>query len=283
MFPSRTPGDIEAEILMSRQVHKGSFLLLEGPDDSKFWREYIAKKECDIVLAKGKPNLVGAIKKLDARQFQGALGIIDDDFDSLHLSQYCSANLISMDAHDMECLLLRSPALDRVLNELGDPAKIAHYEQRTGLSMREGLLKNGLIFGRLRWLALRQDWRLGVGVDTRLNPSSFIGRDNWEVKEIELLDIAAQQVGLDAEALRTLLASLPNADPWLICQGHDLTEILRLGLQNVLGNLKTTQTKDHIASSLRLAFHAIHLANTQLYLDIKNWERLNVPYHILPV
>ena len=291
MFPPKTPGDIEAEILMTRQVHKGSFLLLEGQDDSKFWRGRIAKGECDIVIADGKSNVIGTIKKLDARQFQGVLGIVDDDldtpnecqyFDKFNGHQHFSVNLIGTDASDLECWLLRSPALESVLLELGDTAKIQQYERRTGLSIREGLWENGLVFGRLRWLESRRAWNQEVSVAKELKPERFIDRDTWRANEAEVLEAAARRVDLDAEELRVLLDGLPSADPWFICQGHDMTEILRLGLQNVLGDLKTTQTKDNIASSLRLAFHDIHLAATQLYADIKNWERLNIHYQILP-
>jgi len=289
MFPPRTPGDIEAEILMARQVHKGSFLVLEGQDNSKFWRGRIAKEMCYIVVADGKSNVIGAIKKLDARRFLGALGIVDDDFDGpngcqyfdkFNSCQYRSANLIGTDANDLECLLLRSPALDSVLGELGDSAKIKQFEQRSGLSVRDGLWNNGLAFGRLRWLAIKQGWRLSI--DKQLSPGRFIERDTWLVKEAEMLEAVAQAVALNANEVRVLLDALPSADSWYVCQGHDLTEILRLGLQKALGNLKTTHTKDDIASSLRLAFHDIHLVATQLYADIQNWERLNIPYRILP-
>lgn len=282
MFPPKTPGEIEAEILMSRQVHRGSFLLVEGPDDSKFWRGRIIKGDCEIVIAMGKPNLVGAIERLDMRQFVGILGIIDDDFDCLEQRRYNSDNLISTDAHDLECLLLYSPALESVLGELGDQAKIMRFEQHAGVSVKDALLNNGLVFGRLRWLALRQDWCLGVGVHTPLNPARFIDSETWAVKEPEIMDATAQTLNLNVEDLRGLLDDLPSANPPHVCQGHDLTEILRIGLQKVLGNLKTTYTKDDIASSLRLAFHDTHFAATQLYADIKNWERLNIPYQILP-
>ena len=280
MFPPRTPGDIEAEIIMNRQVHKGSFLLVEGSDDSKFWSERIAKGDCEIVIAKGKSNLVGAIEKLDSRQFPGILGVIDDDFDSLEQCQHCSVNLVATDAHDLECLLLRSQALESVLGELGDPVKIKRFEQRSGLSVRQGLWKNGIAFGRLRWLTKRQGWQLSI--DRHVNVGRFVDRDTWQPKETAMLETVAQTVALNTDEIRGFLDALPQADPWHVCQGHDLTEILRLGLQKVLGHLKTTHTKNDIASSLRLAFHGIHLAATQLCANIQQWERLNAPYRILP-
>ena len=80
-----------------------------------------------------------------------------------------------------------------------------------------------------------------------------------------------------------MLETLPDADPWLVCQGHDLLEILRIGLQKVLGDLKPSQGKSHLAALLRAAFHDTHLASTQLYQNIRAWEHANAPYQVLPV
>ena len=69
MSPSeqKTPAIIETEILMQRLVHKGSFWLLEGPDDSKFWNLHVVKDKCEKVICGGKTNLIGAIKRLDGK------------------------------------------------------------------------------------------------------------------------------------------------------------------------------------------------------------------------
>ncbi|WP_217807311.1 DUF4435 domain-containing protein [Methylomagnum ishizawai] len=267
---------------MTRQVHKGSFLLVEGPDDSKFWKTRISDEECQIVLAEGKNNLLGAIEKLDARRFSGALGIIDDDCDSLESWRCPSCNLLVTDGRDLECMLFCSPALERVLAELADPAKIQRFEQKSGVSIRARLVENGLAFGRLRWLDKRQNW--GLDFSKKITPSRFIDRKTWVVKRTELLDATFQAAGLkDAEQLCALLEALPAADPWLICQGHDLVEILRLGLhEEVFGTLKSSYGKDDIARNLRLAFHTAELALTKLYRDIRGWELNNTPYQILP-
>lgn len=281
MFPPRAAGDIEAEIIMSRQVHKGSFLLVEGPDDSKFWRSRVCDRSCELVQADGKENVLRAIQRLDSRRFAGALGLIDDDCDGLEGCCYPSANLIATDARDMECLLLRSSALERVLSELGDQNKIKRFQDNHGLSVQERLLENGLAFGRLRWLSKRHG--LGFKFD-KLKPDQFIDRILWQVNYSGLIEAAALHVELtDLSEIHDLLDALPTADPWYVCQGHDLVKILKIGLQTVLGNLKPSYGEDSLAKDLRLAFHAAELATTQLYADIRGWEQTNIPYRILPV
>jgi hypothetical protein len=283
MFPPKSPGEIEAEVLMTRTVHKGSFLLVEGPDDLKFWRPRILDGKCELVDTQGKPNLLGAVGRLDTRGFTGMLGVIDDDGDSLDDDWRCpSRNLVVTDARDIECMLLRSPALERgVLAELGNPEKIDRFQQQSGVSVRERLLENGLAFGRLRWLSKRQGWGLDFG---KLKPERepFLSRETWRVDETVLLrEAASLQGAASADDLRALLDALPPADPWCVCQGHDLVEILRLGLLKVLGDLKPSHGKDQVASLLRAAFHDAHLAATRLCADVRGWEHANVPYRVL--
>jgi len=134
-------------------------LLLEGEDDHRFWDRRVSQG-CELVIGDGKQNVEGAVRRLDTRRFSGALGIVDADFDRLQGRALPSPNLLATDAHDLECVLLRSPALDGVLAEYGDRAKIRRFEATQGGTVRDALLARGLIFGRLRWLALRRGWNL---------------------------------------------------------------------------------------------------------------------------
>lgn len=279
MLDAKTPGTLEAEILMTRTVHQGSFLLVEGPDDSKFWTARISPADCEIVISEGKPNLLATLRKLDHRNFNGALGIVDDDGDSLENLGFPSPNLAVTDAHDLECLLLRFPSVRRkLLAELGDPTKIAAFEQDTGIGVWERLLENGLPFGRLRWLSKRETWELNFG---KLNPERFMNVAVWRIDEAELLRVAAALRGSGEEEIRVQLDSLPAADPWYVCQGHDLLDILRLGLKKLLG-LQTSCAKDRLAGILRSSIEQADLVTTRLYQDIRGWEQNNPPYRVLP-
>lgn len=150
----KDPGKIEAELVMRRAVHPGSFLIVEGPEDRRFWTPRVAPlATCELVVGDGKRNVEGAVIRLDKRGFAGALGVVDDDYDRPQGRPLPSANLLATDAHDLECLLLRSPALDGVLAEYADPERIRRFEHSQGTRVREALLDRGLPFGRLRWLS----------------------------------------------------------------------------------------------------------------------------------
>lgn len=244
-------GVVASEVIMTRQIHSGSFLIVEGEDDHKFWSPRVASGACELVIGNGKPNVEGALICLDRGGFQGALGIVDDDFDSLEGRSRPSPNLISTDGHDLESMLLRSPALDRLLAEYGKVKEIRKFETIHDGTIREALVERGLEFGRLRWLALRGGWSYPF---RDRGPDRFLDETTWEVRRDDLhAEIVRTGVFASIEELRAALAALPAADPWSICQGHDLISILRIGLKKVLGDLKSTKGVNDIAAMLRSA------------------------------
>lgn len=283
MSPTSWPKDagiIENEVIMHRRVHPGSFLILEGPDDQKFWRPRVTSQECELVVGDGKPNVEGAITRLDTRDFSGALGLVDADFDRLQGRILPSPNLLATDAHDLECVLLRSAALDQVLAEYGDPAKIRRFEDTHDSGVRDALLARGLVFGRLRWLALRRGWNPPFD---RLTPERFTDRDTWEVDR-DGLHAAAVKAGVlqSTDTIQAAIAALPDADPWSICRGHDLIGLLRIGLQHVLGDLKPSKGVGDLAALLRAALDKGELDRGGFGRSIRGWETANPPYRILP-
>jgi len=73
-----------------------------------------------------------------------------------------------------------------------------------------------------------------------------------------------------------------NHDPWQICCGHHLVEILSFGLRRVLGSNKAADVEPNsLERSLRLAYEEIYFRQTQLYLDIRKLESNNQPFRVL--
>ncbi len=278
LYDYKTPEIIKTEIIMQRQVHKGSFLLLEGPDDSKFWNAYILRDECEIVICGGKENLIKSIQQLDNTELSGILGISDDDFDSIEGTQDMSDNLIYTDVHDLECILLQSRAFEKILSEYGDAKKITKFES-SKKNVREALLERGLVYGRLRWLARQRD---GISFK-RFPPTDFIDEGTWEIKETELYKsfIKLYNATLTLSDLHLEIAKIPNANPWNMCQGHDLVKILAIGLSGVLGSSVAKKIgENQIAPVLRQAIEYGEFCATHLAQEIIAWEQNNAPYQI---
>ena len=244
-FGHKTPDILATEIKMHRQVHSGAFLVLEGKDDVRFWRPR-RHEHCELVDGEGKPNVVGALHRLDSRGFKGALGLVDSDYDKFISGEPLSANLVATDAHDLECVLCRSKALDAVLAEYGDASKIKRFEDATGTDVRQALLDRALIFGRVRLAATLWD-------TTEVMPENsvprFVDEESWSVDTDALISAVVARSALDRKAWQDRIEELLDEAPWFVARGHDMVEILRIGLRHVLGDIGTVG--DGIASGLR--------------------------------
>ena len=273
----KDPGSISAEIKMTRMIHNGAFLLVEGLDDLRFWRTR-RHVSCELVDGEGKCNVVGAVQRLDAENILGILGIVDDDYDSLMHINHGTRNLVATDTHDLECLLCRSSALDQVLAEFGIAQKIQQFEA-AGVDVRSGLLERTMVFGRLRWAAKCHNLDINVGA---IHVPRFMDIGTWSVDDDQLMRVASKGGSPDdCEKLKHFIAALPVADPWRVAQGHDMIQVLRIGLRHVLGALSASKGTDDVARILRAAVSSEEFQRTTLCEDIRTWEGAN-EYLVLP-
>ena len=272
----KSPGTLVAEITMSRMSHAGAFLLLEGKDDVRFWRSR-RHSNCELVDGEGKPNIVGAIRRIDTTRIPGALGIVDADYELPTSPRAESDNLLYTDAHDLECLLRRSSALDKVLAEHGDAAKIRRFERDAGIDVRTALLERALAFGRLRWAA-----RARPAIELRgMAVPRFVDEEKWTVAGEERLIRETVSDAADVQVITDRLARLPEADPWYVAHGHDMVEILRTGLRRVLGNLPARVAAQDVAGLLRAGMSPEALRKTGLGAGVYSWQAANRPYSVL--
>ena len=273
----KTPGTLVAEIKMDRMSHDGAFLIVEGKDDIRFWtqRRHV---DCELVDGEGKQNVIGGVQRLDATSFAGVLGIVDSDYDTLNGISIESENLLLTDAHDLECLLCRSSALDKVLAEYGSRPKIERFENEAGADVRTGLLERALIFGRLRWAAVRCDPVIGL---KKFRVPQFVDENTWTVNYEKLLRAALPDSPDDALAMKRRIDELPEADPWYVARGHDMVAILRIGLRRTLGEIRPNVGVKEIGKALRLAMTPGDLQATKLWADMRTWETANHPYMVL--
>ena len=250
-------------------------MIVEGKDDIRFWKAR-CHATCQLIDGEGKPNVVGSIQQIDAADIAGTVGIVDSDYDRLTATYFKSDNLLYTDAHDLECLLCRSSALDKVLAEHGDPEKIDRFES-AGIHVRSALLERALVFGKLRWAAVHESPVIelrGMAVQR------FLDEDTWLIDDRTLMREAAPNFA-GAHVLRRRLAQLPEADPWYVANGHDVVEILRTGLRRVLGDLPARITSREIAALLRAGMSPEDLRDTELWTDMQAWQAANPPYAVL--
>ncbi len=117
MLDSYTVGDLVAEVLLTKNTPKAFVVIVEGATDCRLFRRFFIPSECEILIGRGKANVVGAIEQLDGLGTPGIVGIVDADFWAVENSHPGSGNLFVTDFHDAEIMILCSCAFDRFLEE----------------------------------------------------------------------------------------------------------------------------------------------------------------------
>jgi uncharacterized protein len=261
-------------IQLQRQSYSGSFLLLEGTLDMKFYRRFINEDACRLSSHEGKENVIAVLTILEQRDFQGVLAIVDADFDRLVLPTYQSPNLLLTDTHDLETMLIQAPAFEKVLFEFGSEKKIEEFCR----DIRQTLLDAGISIGYLLFISRSRLLNLkfeGVSFSKFIDEHSLLIDENALIQEVWNKSKAS---GLNIQDLQKDLTQQKNAgfDPWQVCCGHDLIQIFTIGLQKALGTKNSTEVKqDILERSLRLAYEKVDFLATQLYSDIRAWEIRN--------
>ena len=274
---SFTPDTLESQVNMMRAAGTRALLVVEGPTDWHFWAAP-GRATCEFFIAYGKNNVLGCIANLDVRSVGGVLGIVDDDYDALKGVRQTSSNVVVTELHDLECVLLRTTALERVFEEYRGEVTINSDD----LDLRAELLDRAVLFGRLRLAAALRSFNLDF---TSIKVHAFTCMDTWEVDKNGLF--AAVTAGMEATAkddLSEFLQSICSTDPWRIISGRDVLDILWIGLTGVLGSQKVGRKgvgKHQVASFLRSSVPRDELRATKLWSDILEWEGRNRPFSIL--
>ncbi|WP_433848821.1 DUF4435 domain-containing protein [Brucella pseudogrignonensis] len=263
---------------MLRAATKKTILIVEGPSDYKLLASFIEKQRCDIVIAHGKSNSIDAIKLSNGKGVEGALAIVDKDFDSFLQIAEEVENLIYSDDHDIEVSLIKSPALEKVLTELGSDHKIK-ARRDSGDDIREKLLAAAHPIGVARLYSLKNGLSLVFeGFKFRYISKKF----DFDTDEFfnELKNHSKMQ-NLEAGGYNAELKHWEKTDHdrWEMCCGHDLCRLAGLALQSLWGSRNTNEVSQaEIESRLRLAFEADHFRETGVYIKVKEWEACNPGY-----
>jgi hypothetical protein len=217
---------------------------------------------------------------LGKSNFQGIIAVVDADFDHLKAPSHSASNLIRTDTHDLETMLLKSSALEKVIAEFGSEEKIAKF----GRDVRTVLLEAGMPIGYLLWISQLNELNLTFNGITF---SKFIDDQTLQIDELMLIQEVknkSQAFGLKSEDLQQWLTNQKsnNHDSWQVCCGHDLVEILSLGLRRAIGSAKASDVEPNsLERSLRLAYEKTYFCKTQMYLSICSWESNNQPFKVL--
>jgi hypothetical protein len=275
-----TPDRIANSIRLLRGNHEGVFLIVEGHSDKLIYERLVNKQEVRVTIASGKNNAIKALSILEKEDnFRRVVAVIDADFSRIEQQILDSNNLFLTDEHDLEMMLIKSAAFDKLLKERGSEEKIKAFTE----DIRETLLKLGQEIGKLRWLSLRNKLDLKF---EGLNFKNFIDQKNLSIN-IDKLIISiknnSQKLSLDEQQIKQDLSVISdeNHDPWQLCCGHDFIGILAIALCKVLGTWNANDVKTEVLErELRLAYELSYFYQTQIYQLMINWQSNHHPDQI---
>ncbi len=279
-----SPSSEFTAIKIKRQDFDGSFLLVEGITDSKLFRKLLDCNSCNIRPVEGKENVLEIIKLANKSFEPGILSIIDADFDHISGFEYEHTNILRTETYDLEGLMLKSKALDFLLEEKSDKQKLKKFLQEKNI--RTILLSKAQSIGYLRLTSLESNWKIKF---SNMQFDRFVEKETLEIILDELVS-AVRDITLYGDFYKEDMLEIikilenfksPTDDLWLICNGHDLMNILSIGLKFIFGKIgKEFHTKE-IEWKLRDYYNLSYFKTTQLYNCLRTWEERNKPYKVL--
>lgn len=277
-----TPHDIANSVRMTRDLFPGTILIVEGDTDLRVYMRFVKNSCCQLIPSHGKDNAIGALALLEKDNFKGILAIVDTDFWKHEGIKPSSENMLTTDTHDLETMILHSEALEKVLSELGSSNKI----NRLRKPIRDILLMCALPIGYLRWISCPTKDNLSLDFK-KLRFKKFVDKKKLIVditKLIKEVKNKSRNYSLDEKDTKLKIQDLMKSgyEPWQVCSGGDMIQILTIGLKNNFGNKKARTIKLELVDViLRMAYEYSHFRPTQLYESMKGWEEMNPRFKIL--
>src|SRR6266567_4884592 len=182
----RSPDGIANKIILTRQYPGKdflSFLIVEGDTDWNFYKTFVDKDKCQIIIAYSKSVAIQVLSILEKDGFPGVFIIVDADFDVLE-GKFSPKNVLFTDTHDLESMIIRFPAFEKVLGEFGSEEKIDLFTQTARKDVRAVLVETSMPIGYLRWVSLREDLSLTF---EDLNFTGFINRETLTIDLSDLI------------------------------------------------------------------------------------------------
>jgi len=284
---------LDAELIMFRDSPENkncSFLFVEGESDEKFWGSRVNEEGCCIVFVvsftennkkqTGKTAVNKNIRTLNKSKLDGFIGILDADYDIL-LNLPRENNICVTETHDLETLLLKSPFVFRkLLSEFGDSQLIAAFESKNQTTIHNHLIDLTLPFARIKWL--KQSLYSSVNLGDLHKHNNILPPDQWCLNQEQLNEtVCKKEIDITSQKSQGLLQGLDDIDPWLLCNGHTMVDILSIGFQKGVLGENQTATSDNIASYIRGAIDKSNLYQTELCQSLVNWQNNHMPYKVL--
>jgi hypothetical protein len=248
-----------------------SCVIVEGDKDVRLFGNFVNTDTARLIPGDGKDNVIGALVLLEQGGWKGVIGIVDADFDHLEGNLRKTYNLFVTDSHDLETMILSSPALGKVLREL-------ELNSPSGDALLSETLEKSSVLAYLRWISESDGLYLTFdGLRIEDIDAELTARNIRQI--IYLLKVRSKMCNASVATIHARYQEI-SCDPhdlWLLCCGHDVVAIMAFILASKHGRRLHPEI---LEQNLRLAYEFDHFRSTQLYHDIQDWETANPQFKV---
>ena len=268
-----TSDDICNEISMTRSVFDGLVMTVEGVTDSRLYGTFIDKDTTKIFVAHSKDNVRNVVRFMSQnRHDKRVFGIIDADLDRLR-GKKAKPPLFHTDCRDMEMMVIKSNALNDVIDEYADKDLLEKFEMRVG-PVREALVSASYPIGLLMYISQTEGLSLSF---KDLNFERFISTKTLSLDAHAMINDVLDNSNSCRVSRKALYQRLNDKamrldDVWDAARGHDTVDILLLALHRNFGSFNARNLgSGELGGSLRLAFSDRDFVKTELYRHTAKW------------
>lgn len=278
---SQTP-EIRANTLrMLRASTDSFFVIVEGTSDRDYFRHVLGPK--NLIVADGKSNVLNICRILSSSKdkFEGFVGVVDNDFDLILSQNSYPPKVITTYAHDLivDCFLTTAFRKLLIHNASSDKLNSNGYDinSEEGLNTIRIQLMNKLKpLSILKLLNQQNEWKLSIN---KVKIESHIDKNNAEVKIYKLIDKAIRKGGhqTNSSSVKSCLEEHKNCEYDLIqlTNGHDLTKLLSVALQQYIGSLNSRDlTPEYIEQILMIGVSAEEIQQSTVYKQIVELSKI---------
>lgn len=285
MIADITPERI-ANSIMQDNSYKGYFFIVEGIKDTKIYGKFINTTNVKIKEAFGNEKVKAVIELLTKHGFVNKLGIIDSDFLKITGPLHSMDDIFLTDYHDIEVSMIKSKALEVILNIFCTKEKVEAYEKVIGKSIIEKLYELAIPIAHLKLANKLYDLGLvfkpASPEGNQIKYKNFICESEFKYKGDEILIETlinysrTKKPELKQKEEITQRHSEVGSQTYDLNQlinGHDLAHILVILIKKILKS-KNPMINDfnNIEDSLALAYSFDDFKKTELCDAIRKFE-----------
>jgi hypothetical protein len=271
-----TSDEIANEIRMRSLYDSGPFILVEGSSDVTFFSHHMTANIENIIPTFGWESLFDVIVSLSADLQDKTIGVIDRDYRGIVQARPKPANVFTTDSHDLETMMFSSNAFQKVLIQKSSKQKVKAYPSE-GRGVKKTIIKLAGFIGYLRFYSQYKGKNYSFD---EMDIEKFIRRKDLYFSESKftshLRSNNPKNSSIPNKILKTCIAECNKVailnNPYMLCCGHDLTEIMAMGLKSLWGSYSAREISGKLLEdSFMLAYTSHMFSETNLFRQISDW------------